>query len=279
MSATKLSLPGASTHLRCVPGGAATTQRQIDRVRHPETGQAEDHARSITPRKPAGSDTTRGPASMDAGSVAVVVRALAVSDEEVSYLTAGRAAALGIDLVIAAGDLSFEYLGALVDLVDLPGVFVPGNHDPDVSRFSKHASLSLRPGPAGFVNADGRVVDVGGVRVAGLGGCLRYRPGPNQWSEPEQARRGRRLVRAASRRRKRDGRGVDILLTHAPPRHCGDREDQPHRGFECLHEVVAALQPQLLVHGHIHPYGQPVPDRLLGETAVVNVVGHRVLVL
>jgi Icc-related predicted phosphoesterase len=204
--------------------------------------------------------------------VAVVVRALAVSDEEVSYLRTGRAAALEVDLVIAAGDLSFEYLGALVDLVDRPGVFVPGNHDPDVSGFSK-------PGPAGFVNADGRVVDVGGVRVAGLGGCLRYRPGPNQWSEVEQARRGRRLVRAARRLRRRDGRGVDILLTHAPPRHCGDGEDQPHHGFECLHEVVAALQPRLLVHGHIHPYGQPVPDRTLGETAVVNVVGHRVLVL
>ena len=204
--------------------------------------------------------------------MAAMVRALAVSDEEVSYLRAGQAGALGVDLVIAAGDLSFEYLSALVDLVDRPGVFVPGNHDPDVSGFSK-------TGPAGFVNADGRVVDVVGVRVAGLGGCLRYRPGPNQWSELEQARRGRRLVRAARRLRRRDGRGVDILLTHAPPRHCGDGEDQPHHGFECLHEVVAALQPRLLVHGHIHPYGQPVPDRLLGETAVVNVVGHRVLML
>jgi hypothetical protein len=72
--------------------------------------------------------------------------ALAVSDEEVSHLRVGSAAALGVDLVIAAGDLSFEYLGALIDLVDRPGVFVPGNHDPDVSGFSKHASLSLRAG-------------------------------------------------------------------------------------------------------------------------------------
>jgi Calcineurin-like phosphoesterase len=146
--------------------------------------------------------------------------------------------------MIAAGDLSFEYLGALIDLVNRPGVFVPGNHDPDVSGFSKHAGLSLRAGTpkdwpelAGFVNADGRVVDVGGVRVAGLGGCLFYRPGRNQWSELEQARRGRRIVRAARRLRRRDGRGVDVLLTHAPPRHCGDGEDQPHHGFECLHEV------------------------------------------
>ena len=78
--------------------------------------------------------------------MAAVVRALAVSDEEVSNLLAGRAAALGVDLVIAAGDLSFEYLGALIDLVDRPGVFVPGNHDPDLSGFSKHAGLSLRTG-------------------------------------------------------------------------------------------------------------------------------------
>jgi calcineurin-like phosphoesterase family protein len=220
------------------------------------------------------------------GSVAGVLRALAVSDEEVSYLDAGHAAALGVDLLIGAGDLSFDYLGVLIDLVNRPGVFVPGNHDSDLPGFPKPVSSSLRtglpkkgPGPAGFVNADGRVVDVGGVRVAGLGGCLRYRPGLNQWSEIEQARRGRRVVRAARRLRRRDGGDVDILLTHAPPRHCGDREDLPHRGFECLHDVVAALQPRLLVHGHIHPYGQAMPDRLLGQTAVVNVVGHRVLVL
>jgi hypothetical protein len=217
--------------------------------------------------------------------VADLVRALAVSDEEVPSLQEGRAARLGVDLLLGAGDLPFEYLGSLVDLVDRPAVFVPGNHDPDVSGPSNLTGLSLPGlskealGPAGFINADGRVVDVAGLRIAGLGGCLRYRPGPNQWSELEQARRGRRLVRAARRLRKWDGRGVDILLTHAPPRNCGDGEDPPHRGFECLHAIVEALQPQVLVHGHIHPYGRHAPDRHLGATTVVNVVGYRVLVL
>ncbi|HEY9377873.1 MAG TPA: metallophosphoesterase, partial [Jiangellaceae bacterium] len=75
--------------------------------------------------------------------MAVVVRALAVSDEEVGYLRVGRAAELGVDLVIAAGDLSFEYLGAIVDLVNRPGVFVPGNHDPDLSGFTERAGLWL----------------------------------------------------------------------------------------------------------------------------------------
>lgn len=213
-----------------------------------------------------------------------MVRALAVSDEEVAALRAGAGRRLGVDLVIAAGDLPFDYLAALVDSVDRPGVMVPGNHDPDLSGFSQRGGVWLRagqperwPGPDGYVDADGRVVDVAGLRVAGLGGCVRYRPGPNQWTQREQARRARRLVRAAHRLRRRDGRGVDVLLTHAPPRGCGDREDGPHHGFDCLHEVVAALRPAVLVHGHIHPYGEPVPDRRLGSTRVVNVVGRKVL--
>jgi Icc-related predicted phosphoesterase len=76
---------------------------------------------------------------------------------------------------------------------------------------------------------------------------------------------------------RRDGRDVDILLTHSPPLGCGDADDPPHRGFAALHDVVTALSPRLLLHGHIHPYGQPAPDRFLGDTRVVNVVGHKLL--
>ncbi len=68
-----------------------------------------------------------------------------------------------------------------------------------------------------------------------------------------------------------------MLLTHSPPRHLGDREDRPHRGFECLHTTVHALRPTVLLHGHIHPPGEPVPDRTLGTTTVINTVGYRIL--
>ena len=30
---------------------------------------------------------------------------------------------------------------------------------------------------------------------------------------------------------------------------------------------------------HIHPYGQPVPDRVIGDTRIVNVVGRRTMEL
>jgi Icc-related predicted phosphoesterase len=121
------------------------------------------------------------------------------------------------------------------------------------------------------VNADGQVVEAAGLRIAGLGGSIRYNEGPNQWTERQQARRAARLVRAAHRH------PVDVLLTHSPPRAVGDREDPPHRGFECLHMVVDQLRPKVMVHGHIHPHGQPVPDRELGETRVLNTVGYRIL--
>lgn len=214
-----------------------------------------------------------------------MVRALAVSDEEIAALP-GDADRLGVDLVISAGDLPYAYLADLTDRTDRPGVLVPGNHDPDLSGYTQRAGLWMRagqptrwPGPAGYEDADGRVVDVAGLRFAGLGGCVRYNTGPNQWTQRQQDRRARRLVRAARRRTRGDGRPVDVVLTHTPPRGCGDRDDGPHHGFECLHRIVEALRPRLLVHGHIHPYGEQVPDRFLGDTRVVNVVGRRVLEL
>ena len=145
------------------------------------------------------------------------------------------------------------------------------------------------PWPAGAVNADGRVVDVAGLRVAGLGGCLRYSGGPNQYSDRQQARRAIGLRAAAWRRRLRDGRGIDVLLTHAPPLGFGDGTDLPHRGFSGYRGLVAALQPAVLLHGHVHPV-VPVPSRghvssptaagqdaLPGRTVVRNVAGRHLL--
>jgi calcineurin-like phosphoesterase family protein len=211
-------------------------------------------------------------------------RVLAVADEVVEMLWTEQVRQHSVDLVLAAGDLPFDYLEFLVTALDRPCVFVPGNHDPDLTGYANVRGLWTRdglparwPGPSGAVNADGRVVDVAGLRIAGMGGSIRYNRGPNQWTERQQARRARRLARLAGWRRLRDGRAVDVLLTHSPPKDCGDRDDPPHRGFACLHDTVRRLAPTLLLHGHIHPHGEPVPDRSLGGTRIVNVVGYKVL--
>lgn len=211
-----------------------------------------------------------------------MVRVLAVSDEVDETLYVDPRTVRGVELILACGDLPFDYLSYLMDALDVPLVFVPGNHDPDINGYrTSRAGLpvqaglpSVPPWPPGAVNADRRVVDVAGLRIAGLGGCLRYRYGPNQYTERQQARRSRALARRAARRRRGDGRVVDVLLTHAPPRGVGDGDDLPHRGFRCLQPLTARLRTPLLLHGHVHPYGRETADLSLGGTVVRNVVGR-----
>ena len=214
-----------------------------------------------------------------------MVRVLAIADEVCESLWGPRAAALAPDLVVAAGDLPWDYLELMASSLDVPVVFVPGNHDPEVSPARQHRSgLFLHAGvpvdpprPQGCTSVDGAVLDVAGLRVAGLGGCVRYRPGPNQYTQREFARRAARLARDAERlARRRPGR-VDLLVTHAPPRGLGDEEDRPHVGIDALHPLVARLRPQWHLHGHVHPYGQPRPDRVVGPTTVRNVIPFRLM--
>jgi calcineurin-like phosphoesterase family protein len=214
-----------------------------------------------------------------------VVLVLAVSDEVDNALYADLGSVREARMIVACGDLPFDYLGYLMNALDVPLVFVPGNHDPDVSGYrTSRAGLTLKAGlparppwPDGAVSAEGSVVNAAGLRVAGLGGCLRYNDGPNQYTQRQQARRARSLARRARWRAARDGGGVDVLLTHAPPRGVGDREDGPHQGFEALHRLTALLQPSLLLHGHIHPDETPATIRRLGRTVVRNVAGRHLL--
>jgi Icc-related predicted phosphoesterase len=191
------------------------------------------------------------------------------------------------DLVLSCGDLPWEDLERIVDLANVPLLFVPGNHDPALvpARVAVWPpSIEIRdltdpPGPRGCTSVDGRVEDAVGLRIAGLGGSIRYREGPNQYTQSEMARRARRLARRARWKTLRDGRGVDILIAHSPPKGLGDEDDRAHEGFESFHRLVRRLRPRLLLHGHIHPYGITRPDRSIDGTRVVNVVPYKVIEL
>ncbi|HSJ49940.1 MAG TPA: metallophosphoesterase [Actinomycetota bacterium] len=189
------------------------------------------------------------------------------------------------DVIVSCGDLPWDDLERMVDLVNVPLLFVPGNHDPELRTPAVPlwpSSIAIRdlddpPGPRGCTNVDGRIEDAAGLRIAGLGGSIRYRSGPHQYTQQQMARRARKLARAARRKRRRDGKGVDVVIAHSPPKGLGDEDDRAHEGFEALHTLVERLRPALLLHGHIHPYGVPKPDRHLGDTRVVNVVPFKVI--
>jgi len=106
---------------------------------------------------------------------------------------------------------------------------------------------------------------------------MRYRPGPNQYTEWEMRWRTLRL-RARARWGEMIGRsGVDVLVTHSPPRGHGDRDDLPHRGFESFQRLVERLEPKVMLHGHVHPHGSDAPDRTIGTSRLINVIPYNVV--
>lgn len=148
-------------------------------------------------------------------------------------------------------------------------------HHRPVDTLASHAN-DLLPGPQGCDSAEGRVLQAAGLRVAGLGGSIRYKDGPNQYTQGEMRMRALRLE---ARVRLRPGHRVDVVVIHAPPLGVGDGEDPAHQGFAALHRLVRQLRPRVLLHGHVHPVHKRPPDQVIGATLVVNAIPYRLLEL
>jgi Icc-related predicted phosphoesterase len=209
-----------------------------------------------------------------------MTRILAIADEIDEALYSDRLYERRPDLIVSCGDLPFDYLENLVSRTDVPLLYVPGNHDPDLHPdvHMTTKSTAQDPAPTGCDNTDGRVVAASGLWLAGLGGSLRYNLGPNQYTQFEMRLRALRLEMRLRWRRAR-GAGLDVLVTHAPPLGCGDLPDQAHTGFAALHRLVRTFKPRLLIHGHVHPDGPLKSDLRIGETLVVNAVPRRLIEL
>jgi uncharacterized protein len=209
----------------------------------------------------------------------VTVRLLAIADEVAESLYGDTLRDLRPDLILSCGDLPFEYLENLVSRTDVPLLYVPGNHDPELKQGdSTFEGLSANfdgTGPPGCVNADGRIETACGLTVAGLGGSVRYNDGPNQYSQREWRRRAWKLRTRAWLTRKH----VDIVLTHAPPAGYGDAEDPAHAGAAALVSMVEKLRPRMLIHGHVRTYGPKADDLRLGDTVIVNPIPYRLIEL
>jgi predicted phosphodiesterase len=210
-----------------------------------------------------------------------MVRVLAVADEVEQAAYSGLFAQHQPDVIVACGDLPFDYLEYLVTTLGRPLAYVPGNHDPSVRRRVALPGIpfaeDLPARPEGCINLDGRISDVAGLRLAGLGGSHFYSGGPNQYSQKHMQIRSLALEIKLRLRSGRNGHTLDLLVTHAPPLGVGDDSDPAHRGFAAFHRLLDRASPRLHVHGHIHLYGGPRSEHMIGHTRVVNVVGHQLL--
>src|SRR5437879_5018236 len=96
------------------------------------------------------------------------------------------------------------------------------------------SELPPLPGPQGCINIDGRLIEAHGLRIAGLGGSIRYKEGPNQYSQGQMGRRAIRLELSIRLKRVLRGRKLDIMVTHAPPFGAAEPRDSALVGFVAL---------------------------------------------
>ncbi len=195
------------------------------------------------------------------------MKILSVSDTVTKSLlepVGGGPAISGIELVLACGDLPPEYLTALKNRYDVPLLYVLGNHD---LRYSESP-------PVGCLNIHRQIVRIGKIRIAGFSGSRWYNGNINQYTEKEMSRFIRKMRFSLWR-----SRGVDLVLSHAPPRFIQDAEDPCHRGFRVFLEFIEKYQPSHFIHGHIHTLFADDSERLtrVQSTSVINSYGYHVL--
>jgi len=168
---------------------------------------------------------------------------LALSDEVVPVLYGAnlRERYANTDLIVSCGDLPPEYLEYIVSVLNVPLLYVPGNHDAD--------DLHVWGGQS----VDGRVVRIEGLTIAGLGGCRRYKPqGRHQYSEGEMVWRVAKLALKLLFQRLLTRRKLDLFITHAPPFGIHDGKDLAHIGFIAFRGLIHIFKPSWMLHGHTH---------------------------
>lgn len=182
--------------------------------------------------------------------------------------------------VILLGDLDLEQpleriLSAIIDKTEV--WFIPGNHDADRDCWYDHlfhSKLSDR-------NLHGRVAEIDGKRIAGLGGVFREKI----WMPPARPKfRSHKDLLVACEKKDRWRNGIprkhhvtifwqtyealwheqaDILVTHEAP--------SCHRyGFKELDNLARSLGVSTVVHGHHH---EQYSRKICGNKITVHGVG------
>ena len=210
-----------------------------------------------------------------------------------------------IDLILCAGDLPMDYIDFIVSVFNKPTYFVFGNHNlkefkyydkrglesvasvKDLQKFhdASHAHGGQYLGFTSEVNHELSFINPETGKktpllIAGVPGSIKYNNGQNQYSDKEMKMRLCMMIPRLLINKIKYGRYLDILLTHATPRHVHDKEDPCHKGFESMNWFVEKFKPTFMVHGHIHLYD--MREERIGkywDTVIVNAYSHTVIEL
>ncbi len=170
----------------------------------------------------------------------------------------------GVELVLSCGDLPPEYLASIREHLDVPLYYIRGNHD---IRYQNSP-------PVGCLDIHQRWITFKGLRIMGLEGSRWYNGGPIQYRDYQMRQMIWRMTPGLWFKG-----GVDMVITHAPPRHIHDAEDRCHRGFDSFLKLINRFKPRYFIHGHIHAYITDPSQRvtLVGNTHVINTFAYHLL--
>lgn len=189
------------------------------------------------------------------------MKILAVSDAECAALWDNFVSGSleEYDLILACGNLKAEYLSFLVTMARCPVLYVPGDGDDYKAEV-----------PEGCDCIDDHLLVYNGLRILGLGGCVKTQSGDHRYTDYQMARRVAKLHHKI----KRLG-GLDVVVTHAPAKGLGDGAEPADSGFPCFLELMELYCPKFLIHGHVRPrytpgYGTLQREHTYQDTTVVN---------
>ncbi len=193
------------------------------------------------------------------------MKILCVSDqvEPILYKPGGNKCLPGIDLILSCGDLPSEYLTYLVTVFNVPLFYIRGNHD---------GIYDAKP-PQGCVDLHGKIIVYKDVRIMGLEGSHWYNGGGLQYTEKQMAR-----MVLKTKFKSWWYKGIDIVISHAPPKGIHDGKDICHSGFSCFLGLIDRYSPNYFLHGHIHTSFKNREERktIINRTNVINTFGYYV---
>ncbi|MBI2944156.1 MAG: metallophosphoesterase family protein [Candidatus Wallbacteria bacterium] len=179
------------------------------------------------------------------------MKILHICDTPENLMDLGDLASMKLELVLTSGDLPRPIYDRIrAKLPDVPLYGVRGGHD----------------GPTELTAAEDlhlRVIEIGGLKVAGFQGSWRYKPaGRYLYTDNEVSVALSRFP------------NVDVLVTHNPPALDGhELLDDIHNGFTSFVEYCARSGVKYLFHGHSSVEKQT----RMGATLVIGSYGRRVI--
>jgi len=203
------------------------------------------------------------------------VKILSVSDKviEILYSPAIMERYRDVDLIIGCGDLPYYYLEYILTMLNVPLLYVHGNHDPAKEFLADGTAIS---GPSGGFNLHGTTYREKNLLLAGLEGSIRYKDGLFQHTQQEMWINAFYLMPRLLINKMRYGRYLDILVTHSPPYGIHNGDDRIHTGFKSFLWLMRVFKPRYLIHGHRHVYNtNETTETMYYQTRVINIYPYK----